>query len=145
VVAIGAELGIGQLIVDGLTIGIGLVGVLTSQSMPQGTATIFQDGNHVSIQVDVGGASLHTEQITLHNNMTTIAVASVPGTAMLTLNLPNANAALSYSQSMIGQNTGLYNLGTNSCITYCGNVLRAGGLNVPNTTKDLIRHLRGLQ
>jgi hypothetical protein len=38
---------------------------------------------------------------------------------------------------MIGQPPGPYDFGTNSCLTYGGDVLRAGGLNVPANTTDL--------
>jgi len=116
---------------------------------PSGTATIYQQGSHVSIEVQFGGATLHTEQVyeEAPGSPTSIAVAppAGPGAQSLTIPLPNAQAALGYSQSMIGQNTGPYNLQTNSCVTYCGNVLRAGGLNVPDTTTDIARYLRGLQ
>lgn len=73
---------------------------------------------------------------------TSIGLATDPGTARLTLNLPNGFGAYNYSTTMVGMSTGPYNASTNSCVTYCGDVLRAGGLAVPRTTRDLVRYFR---
>ena len=114
-----------------------------------GTATLFRQGSHVSIKVQHGANSLHTEQVyqPMPGTPTTIGVAAVagPGATTLTIALPNAQAALAYSEGMIGQAAGPYNLRTNSCLTYCGNVLRAGGVDVPATTTELVRYLQGLR
>jgi hypothetical protein len=113
----------------------------------EGTATVFQHGTrHMSVLVEAGGTSLHTEQI-LTSAGTTIAERGAIGgaTNSVTVPLPNANAALGYQRGVLGTATGPYNLGTNSCVTHCGDVLRAGGVSgVPTTTRALIPWFRGL-
>ena len=91
--------------------------------------------------VNSGGKALHTEQLVLAGRHTTIAVVegSAPTVRTLTVGLPDAAAAMRFQQSVIGQSTGLYNAATNSCVTHCGDVLRAGGLNMPGTTREIIK------
>lgn len=114
-----------------------------------GTATISQyAGTHFSIEVNVGNQSLATEQVITNEvtNETTIALNN--STAPLrtwTVELPNGQAALDYSNSLLGTNTGTYNALTNSCLSYCGNVLNAGGLDVSvNSTLSTARFLASL-
>ena len=47
--------------------------------------------------------------------------------------LPDAQSAFDYSQYMIGQPLGVYNIYTNSCLTWCADVLRHGGAPIPDT------------
>ena len=92
-----------------------------------------------------GNAALHTEQVILSGGQTTIATVEVaaPVVRTVTVSLPDAAAAIRYQQAVLGQATGTYNLATNSCVTHCGNVLRAGGLEAPTTTRAIMRWLRG--
>jgi hypothetical protein len=46
------------------------------------------------------------------------------------IDLPNAKGALEFQKSTQGS-WGTYHPLSNSCLTYCANVLRAGGLDVP--------------
>jgi len=73
---------------------------------------------------------MHTEQVILANgSSTSIAEAATVGvTRALEVTLPDARAALAYRRSVLGTATGDYNLATNSCLTHCGDVLRAGGV-----------------
>ena len=96
--------------------------------------------------VQAGSAILHTEQLVLAGGQTTIAAVenAAPVVRSLTVSLPDAAAAMRYQQSVLGQATGAYNLATNSCVTHCGDVLRAGGLEAPTTTRTIMGWLRGL-
>jgi RHS repeat-associated protein len=116
-----------------------------------GTATISEyataAGSHFSIDVAVGNESLATEQLIVDGvGNTSIGVnASTGAVRTWTMTLPDGQAALGFSRGLIGTDTGVYNSLTNSCLSYCGNVLNAGGLNVPlNSTLGTIRFLRGL-
>jgi hypothetical protein len=52
---------------------------------------------------------------------------------------------LDYSNSLIGTDTGTYARATNNCLSYCGNVLNAGGLNVQmNSSLGTFRFLKSL-
>jgi hypothetical protein len=42
--------------------------------------------------------------------------------------LPNASRARSYQDVTLGQDLGAYDEATRSCVTYCAEVLRAGGV-----------------
>jgi hypothetical protein len=42
--------------------------------------------------------------------------------------LPNASRARSYQDVTLGQDLGAYDRASRSCITYCAEVLRAGGV-----------------
>jgi len=116
-----------------------------------GTATISQyatdAGAHFSIEVNAGGQSLSTEQIITNEfNDTTIGInTSVNPVNSVTVQLPNGQGALDYMNGLLGENTGTYNSFSNSCLSYCGNVLNAGGLNVPlNSTLGTARFLNSL-
>jgi RHS repeat-associated protein len=117
----------------------------------QGTATISQYetdlGPHFSVDVDIGNESLATEQLRDPNDdSTTIAVNTSSNPVQTwTVGLPDAQAALDYSSDLIGTDTGPYDQMYNSCLSYCGNVLNAGGLNVPtNSSLGTYRFLRSL-
>jgi hypothetical protein len=58
------------------------------------------------------------------------------------LKLPDAESAISYQKSMFGKNLGPYDKKTNSCVTHIGEVLRAGGVDIP---KSPIRQFGFLQ
>jgi RHS repeat-associated protein len=123
-------------------------GTALTGSVRAGTATIYQYGaRHTSIAVRLGDEALHTEQIILANgSSTTIAEATTVGvTRAIEVALPDARAALQYQRSVLGTATGEYNLATNSCLTHCGDVLRAGGVfGVPSDTRGIIRWLRSV-
>jgi hypothetical protein len=116
----------------------------------EGTATIFRYGealSHTSIEVRVGDQLLHTEQVVDRlSGMTSVAerASSAGATNSIMIPLPNGPAALNFAKGMVGRDTGQYSLRFNSCLTYCGSVLRAGGVpGVPETTPGLIEFLRG--
>ncbi|MGV9503901.1 RHS repeat-associated core domain-containing protein [Streptomyces sp. NPDC003642] len=98
-----------------------------------GEAIVHLDrtAGHASITVRHGDDVLHTEQ------------AGMPGTRAVPQNfvgelssfrvdvripLPNASRARSYQDVTLGRDLGAYDEATRSCITYCAEVLRAGGV-----------------
>jgi hypothetical protein len=112
-----------------LSTALGAAGALRGLAA-KGTATVIEHaGSHASVLVRSGNTVLHTEQIVGAGGQTTIAVVenAAPAVRSLTVSLPDAAAAMRYQQSVVGQATGVYNAATNSCVTHCGDVLRAGG------------------
>jgi hypothetical protein len=60
--------------------------------------------------------------------------------------LADARAAMEYQKSVLGTATGRYDAYANSCVTHCGDVLRAGGLtDIPNTTNSIRRYLQNFE
>jgi hypothetical protein len=120
----------------------------TGSTVLRGTATIFEHGgSHASVMVRLGEETLHTEQIVLNGNLTTIDVVTdaAPVLRSIEVPLPDAEAALGYQRGVLNTPTGLYNRSLNSCVTHCGDVLRAGGVEgVPERTLDIIRWLKRL-
>lgn len=120
---------------------------LRGASAVGGTATVIEHGGrHASVIVRAGDQVMHTEQIILAGRQTTIATVqgAAPEVRALTVQLPDAAGAIRYQQSVLGQSTGVYDVATNSCVTHCGDVLRAGGLDAPGTTREIIRWLNSL-
>lgn len=113
----------------------------------RGTATVIQhEGKHASILVQYGDDVLHTEQVIIGEELTTIAIVqdAAPVVRQVSIPLPDPAAALRYQRSVLGTDTGRYVLKTNSCVTHCGDVLRAGGVEaVPKTTLGLMKWLMG--
>jgi len=58
------------------------------------------------------------------------------------LDLPDAQAAQDYQESVLRTDTGPYNYYSNSCVTHLVNVLNAGGLNLPTSTRAAIAALK---
>lgn len=103
---------------------------------------------HVSVKVTHNGKTVHTDQRIVDNNKNTTMVdtqkeggLSQP-TKTVVVDLPNAKKAQIYQNSNIGKDTGIYNSKNNSCLTQACDVLRAGGIDAPKTTKEGIRFLQ---
>ena len=98
----------------------------------------------MSILVEHGEEALHTEQIILEGNLTTIAEVegAAPVLQAVQVSLPNAASALERQTNMIDTATGLYDRWSNSCVTHVGDVIRAGGVEVPQRTLDILRWLK---
>jgi hypothetical protein len=77
------------------------------------------------------------------NGIGTVAEEGVEGaTGSVTVPLPNGSAAMEFARDALLGPGDIYNLSTNSCVTYCGQVLRAGGVQgVPGTTRGVINFL----
>ncbi|MFJ7899114.1 polymorphic toxin-type HINT domain-containing protein [Streptomyces sp. NPDC096198] len=98
----------------------------------EGVATLHYhgDGNHFSIEVTDGEAVTHTHLMP-HDGEAVVSPYSGPPSIMSRdIDLPNAKAALEFQKNTQG-GWGPYHPLGNSCLTYCANVLRAGGADVP--------------
>jgi RHS repeat-associated protein len=129
---------------------------------PNGKATVHlhppkdvNDGiGHASIQVEYDGDVLHTHQVAPQGvGGKTLArewKGDLPeGTRSFEFDLPNGGGALARmevdlarSQGSNRVGLGAYDFGTNSCVTFCANVLKAGGVpGVPDNSGDVLMWL----
>jgi RHS repeat-associated protein len=104
------------------------------------------EAGHASIEVvQFGGDTLHTHQLgTIGTKAFSRTWTGGPGMdGIISILLPKSSGALAAQE--VYQNRGLlgmYDLDTKSCITYCGDVLRAGGVEgVPDTTGGILSWL----
>lgn len=130
-----------DLTVDGLHTYYVLAGntPILVHNCDEGVATVYLDKGasppHASIKVEHNGTSLHTEQIGSEGTPATGAefsgeLSSGPVFAVK-IRLPNARRAQAYQRATEGHTFGPYDFESQSCVTYCANVLRAGGAEVP--------------
>jgi hypothetical protein len=104
---------------------------------------------HYSIEVTHGSKSMHTHQvITAADYSTTtitrdISMLPVP-LKTVEVNLPNANKAMDYQASSIGKELGPYSQRTNSCVDHVAEVIRQGGIDVPNSALGQYKFLKKL-
>ncbi|MFI9363125.1 polymorphic toxin-type HINT domain-containing protein [Kitasatospora sp. NPDC053057] len=110
----------------------GTTPVLVHNTCGEGVATLHYhgDGNHFSIEVTDGETVTHTHLMP-HDGEAVVSPYSGPPSIMSRdIDLPNAKAALQFQGETQGSWGAYHPLG-NSCLTYCANVLRAGGADVP--------------
>lgn len=97
--------------------------------------SLGQDLPHFSVETIGEDGSLNTHQvITDENTMSTtmFPVEDLPApTATIEVPLSDLGAAQQLQNSRIGADLGTYNIRNNSCLTNAGDILRAGGCNVP--------------
>ncbi|MFE4830474.1 RHS repeat-associated core domain-containing protein [Streptomyces sp. NPDC056672] len=111
-----------------------------------GTATVTWDAEAkhatVKVQLDDGRPPLETEQVidapaglddyTDYDTSAQVVTAKAgPNTKQLTFRLPNARGAIKAQLKSLNADLGPYKYGTNSCVTYCVGILRAGGVDIP--------------
>jgi hypothetical protein len=121
--------------VAGLT-GAEEAGAAAADSSGEAIVYLDHGAGHASIQVDYGGVSVHSEQA---GTTGTEAVGQMFSGQMsdghifrIRVPLPNAARAQAFQNATEGYVFGPYDLETRSCVTYCADVLRAGGVpNVP--------------
>jgi RHS repeat-associated protein len=127
--------------------GIGRLKSGFSSAAPKatpGTATVNWGGGHASIEVRAGSEVVHTHRFGAPGGTTEPAYYTdpvPPSATRVKVEVPDAAAAQRYQHGTIGKNQGPYDTATNSCVTYCGDVLRAGGLNPPETSVKLAKWL----
>ena len=125
---------------------MGLAGLAiwsAAPSDPLGTAIIWADGGHLSIQVQYRSGVSHTELLGEPGEITEVARATQPGKPITNpIPLPNAAAAIGFAEGMVGQEYGPYDIRHHSCYTYCSDVLRAGGLNVGPESRGLYQAIK---
>jgi RHS repeat-associated protein len=104
---------------------------------------------HFTIEVEHGGKKLPTHQVTNSDRSKTWIVRVDPDDAEgLTpgarLVLPDAESAMAYQRSLLGAETGPYSGRTNSCVDHVCNVLRKGGVPVPEGALKQYKFLKEL-
>lgn len=121
-----------------------------------GTATVSYDPDmgptgHAIIRIDMAdGRSQITEQVIngiparpgQYNGLPTTGAHAFPedlgpNTRSLTFDLPNAEAAHAAQGRTIDADLGAYDGMDNSCVTYCVDILRAGGVNLPEGRRGM--------
>lgn len=65
-----------------------------------------------------------------------------PGAAEVRFDLPNPEAARKAQHKSTTSDQKFYNRKDNSCITYCGRILREGGVDLPEDDEEMTRHLK---
>ncbi|MEU2624348.1 RHS repeat-associated core domain-containing protein [Streptomyces sp. NPDC007157] len=127
----------------------------------RGTATVrwdpeMGDSGHATIRVHAPGHPvLETEQVingvpdingSFSGQPTTADIAEElgPNTIERTFDLPDAGAARQAQEDSIDADLGPYDGIHNSCVTYCVDILRAGGVDIPAGARGMIRLKRML-
>ncbi|MFJ3493174.1 RHS repeat-associated core domain-containing protein [Streptomyces sp. NPDC086091] len=110
-----------------------------------GTATVTwdDDAQHATVKVELDdGRALETEQVIngpaglddysgYDTSAQIVTEKAGPNTKQLTFRLPNARAAVKAQIKSLDADLGPYSYGSNSCVTYCVGILRAGGADIP--------------
>ncbi|MEU6408840.1 RHS repeat-associated core domain-containing protein [Microbispora sp. NPDC046933] len=104
------------------------------------------EAGHASIEViQFGGDSMHTHQLgTVGTKAFSRTWTGGPGAdGIIEIPLPRAGGALAAQEVYQARGMlGLYDLEHKSCLTYCGDILRAGGVEgVPKTTSGILSWL----
>ncbi|WP_079078718.1 RHS repeat-associated core domain-containing protein [Streptomyces sp. DSM 15324] len=109
-----------------------------------GSATVYLDAGanpkHASVKVEYNGESLHSEQL---GTPGTDAVGAFYEGEVSSLSfairipLPNAKNAQAFQRATEGHVFDPYDLDTRSCVTYCADVLRAGGIGPQDLPKGM--------
>ncbi|MFJ7154623.1 RHS repeat-associated core domain-containing protein [Streptomyces sp. NPDC101118] len=121
-----------------------------------GTATVSYDPDmgstgHAIIRIDMAdGRSQITEQVIngiparqgQYNGLPTTGAHAFPedlgpNTRSLTFDLPDAESAYAAQGRTIDADLGAYDGMDNSCVTYCVDILRAGGVNLPEGRRGM--------
>ena len=121
---------------------------------PTGTATYRWDPvkGHATIQIDMpNGTSRESHQVVLGENPDGSATgqptmgqrvpkegALGPNAGEITFDLPDPQAAWDEQTGTLKTDLGPYNIRTNSCITYCVGILRAGGVDIPEGASGML-------
>jgi RHS repeat-associated protein len=119
-----------------------------------GEAIVHLDNENMHALITIksdAGDTLSTHQFggprLAENGVETFDPATLPSTTInVRVPLPNAEGALAYAEVMMDKTAKgkypAYNLRTQSCVTYCANVLRAGGVQgVPSSPRAAERWL----
>ncbi|GAA1551969.1 hypothetical protein GCM10009827_085770 [Dactylosporangium maewongense] len=92
---------------------------------------------HAAIEIRYGPFKMKTERLGGIGDDVTEPVFSdsyMNGGRTYEVDVPNAEAAMRRQFWSTLETHGPYHLERNSCATYCGDILRAGGLDVPGTS-----------
>jgi hypothetical protein len=144
----------GMFVIGAFSGPVGEFGELTSLGLEAdeaGSATVsffrLSSGPHFTVQTEANGATLETEQVIVDSQLNTtvqVATRAEEAASRVDIALPNAQAAMRRQMELMGQPGGQYNRFTNSCVTHCMDILRAGGVDAPSTTTAGLKFLRDL-
>ncbi|MCX2803360.1 RHS repeat-associated core domain-containing protein, partial [Microbulbifer thermotolerans] len=123
---------------------------------PKGKATIYKytpteenPFGHYSVEVSHNGKVLHTHQVITaedHSTTTIVSVNDYPPSQPIAhsniFELPNAMKAQEYQQNIEWKELGEYDRKQNSCVTHVCEVLRKGGIDVPNSALGELKFLK---
>ncbi|MGW0576473.1 polymorphic toxin-type HINT domain-containing protein, partial [Streptomyces sp. NPDC002920] len=109
-----------------------------------GMATVHLDAGanpkHASIEVDYGGEVIHSEQVGVPGSDAVGGFYEGEVSSLsfaIRIPLPNAKNAQAFQKGTEGHTFAPYNLETQSCVTYCADVLRAGGIGPEDLPKGM--------
>jgi RHS repeat-associated protein len=134
-------------------LGIIPYGKIVTKANKAGEAIVYlyKGGDkHFSIVVKNSDETIHTEQVVTSTLPygdpmdTTIDYFKDMGNEVRNqfhLDLPDSELAQKLQKDLIGTDTGLYDVHTNSCFTHVCDVLRAGGVDVPVDIKEAYEYL----
>jgi len=114
------------------------LGLTSGKAIIRHYDTGFRTG-HYTVETHQGARKIHTHQVTIDEQKNTTIIdekkynqmGSDPVIREVEIDLPDAAAAQKYQRSVEEKDGGTYDEATNSCMTHVGNVLRAGGVAVP--------------
>jgi RHS repeat-associated protein len=118
-----------------------------------GTATVYWHDNRgpgnafgrYSVETSTGSKTIHTHQLGTPGTDTMISTdlgGVVSPTKSHTFDLPNAKAAQEFQLQNLNKTGPPYDTKTRSCVTHVGEVLRAGGLDVPTNPGGQFKYLK---
>ncbi|WP_339921762.1 RHS repeat-associated core domain-containing protein [Photorhabdus caribbeanensis] len=130
----------------------------------KGIATVLWHDNrgpgnsfgHYSVKIEFGGQTIHTHQFgglgpngPSQTKISTRGIQNVPVDKIGVFELPNGKAALDFQKSVLEKVGPLYDTKTRSCVTHVMEVLKAGGMDVPNEAggqfKFLLKNMKKCQ
>ncbi|WP_272942686.1 RHS repeat-associated core domain-containing protein [Rheinheimera nanhaiensis] len=103
---------------------------------------------HYSVEIISSTKTSHTHQVITEGTTTIVDVAeckpSVPVVAVAEVDLPDAHAAQLYQSAVEYIDMGPYDRKSNSCVTHVSNVLRAGGVDIPQSALGEYKFMKNL-
>ncbi|WP_340385415.1 RHS repeat-associated core domain-containing protein [Streptomyces sp. SS7] len=109
-----------------------------------GTATVYLDAGanpkHASVKVEYDGKAIHSEQLGAPGTDAVGAYYEGEVSSLsfaIRIPLPNAKNAQAFQRATDGYVFDPYDLETQSCVTYCAAVLRAGGIGPADLPKGM--------
>lgn len=129
------------------------LGLVCESSSKEGTATVHWHDNrgpgnafgHYSVEVNHAGKNIHTHQLGAPGTDTMISTdlsSVIQPTKSKTFDLPDAKAAQEFQLKDLNKIGPPYDTKTRSCVTHVGEVLRAGGLDVPTNPGGQFKYLK---
>ncbi|MEJ8851922.1 RHS repeat-associated core domain-containing protein [Variovorax rhizosphaerae] len=129
------------------------IGWIDPFGLAAGRATVFWHDNrnednvfgHYSIETDVDGRKMTTHQLGAPGTQTVVStnLRMLPPPAKQTsIELPDATATQKFQRDNVNEFGGTYDTKTRSCVTHVGEVLRAGGVDIPSQPGPQLKYLK---